>query len=154
MFPQAGKARPLAELELAQSHLSAPSAPGRAPAALTDAQAARVLGEVSASTKHGPLDPAYSVAMEAYIRRERPLGAADLTAVEDGARLYSRDSSLVLEAASLELRDGDPFKAKEMIDMGLWMANDPAAKARMQELRKLAQKALLAQAAAISKHQN
>jgi hypothetical protein len=121
-------ARPLADLELAQLQLlDALRQPGGPKGSLSDAQAAGILGAVGAALKRGPpMEGAYLLAARTveHLGREPSLGERALLA--EGARLFPRNSPLVIESASWDLRAGNVAEAHTLTELGLWECSDPS----------------------------
>ena len=62
----------------------------------------------------------------------------------DGARLFPRDSQLVVQAVSWELRAGEVMGASRLIEFGLWEGADPSESQKLLVLENLARQALAA----------
>jgi hypothetical protein len=60
----------------------------------------------------------------------------------EGARLFPRDSDLVVQAAAWELRAGAAAEAGALAEFGLWECSDPAKRRSLVVLDNLARQVL------------
>ncbi|HEY1793446.1 MAG TPA: hypothetical protein VGG34_11055 [Opitutaceae bacterium] len=153
--PAAASSRPLAQLEVAEDHLTRDlQHPGAAGGKLTDAQAAGVMRELSAAVKRGPIQQAYDLAARVYIHLGREPSRPERAALDGGVRLFAGDSDLALQAASLDLRAGDFLSAKDVIELGMWEAADPVARRNLGRLRQLSGELTVARSASAARPQD
>jgi hypothetical protein len=124
--PAAGAARPLAALELAQLRMNeALKKPAGISGALSDDQARNVLREVSETIgKQPPIEAAYLLAARVSEHLARSPTDAERASLNEGARLFPRDSQMVMESVSWDLRAHDLASARSLIDLGEYEAAD------------------------------
>ncbi|HEY5227717.1 MAG TPA: hypothetical protein VIJ19_04205, partial [Opitutaceae bacterium] len=142
-FPHAASARPIARLELAQQRLlGALAKPAGAKGALSDDQASAVLREISVSNSPIQIESAYAIAAKTCAHLGRDPTPAERKFLVEGARLFPRDSELVVQAAAWDLRAGAVAEADDLIQFGLWECADPAERRSLVVLDNLARQVL------------
>jgi hypothetical protein len=139
--PEACAGRPLASLELARLRLEdALRLPGGPRGALSADQTAGVLDPLSRALAPGsPIEAAYLLATRTFEHLGRIPNIPERQILDRGARLYPRDSELVVRCASLILRGGDFDAAREVVELGLWECPDSAERTKLLQLEVLAQ---------------
>jgi hypothetical protein len=141
-YPGAAASRPVAMLELAQEHLLEALANPEGPkGALGEKQAADLIREITSSLHAGPIESAYRLAAKVCEHLGRDPTASERSIVTDGARLFPRNSMLVVQAAAWELRAGDTTDAANLIQLGLWEGSDPSGCEKLVVLDKLVRQA-------------
>jgi hypothetical protein len=144
-YSGAAAARPMAQLELAQQHLlEALARPTGTKGLLGDEQASELLREISACLNAGPIESAYKLAAKVLEHLGRDPTRSERMMLADGARLFPRDSQLVVQAVSWELRAGEVMGASRLIEFGLWEGADPSESQKLLVLENLARQALAA----------
>jgi len=144
-YPGAPAARPMARLELAQRHLlDALARPTGTKGTLGDEQASALMREISASLRDAPIEAAYRLAAKVFEHLGRDPDPSERRMLADGARQFPRDSRLVVQAASWELRAGDAEDASRLVEFGLWECADPSESQKLLVLENLARQALAA----------
>jgi hypothetical protein len=140
--PGAAAARPVAQLELAQQHLLKALANPEGPkGSLGERQSSDLIREISLSLRAGPIESAYRLAAKVCEHLGRDPTASERTLLADGARLFPRDSALVVQAAAWDLRAGNVAEATSLIEFGLWEGSDPAGREKLVVLDNLARQA-------------
>ena len=141
-YPGAAASRPVAQLELAQQHLLEALANLEGPkGTLSGKQASDLIQEISLSLRAGPIESAYNLAAKVCEHLERDPTASERALLSDGARLFPRNSRLVVQAAAWELRAGEIKDAAKLIELGLWEGSDPAGREKLVVLENLARQA-------------
>jgi len=144
-FPAAAAARPVARLELAQQHLSdALLRPAGPKGLLGDEQASGILREITASLREGPIEAAYRLVAKVFEHLGREPAPSERHMLAEGARQFPRDTQLVIQAVSWELRAGEVADASQLIEIGLWEGADPSESRKLLLLENLARQALAA----------
>jgi hypothetical protein len=144
-FPGAAAARPVVQLELAQQHLvDALSRPTGPKGLLGDEQASGLLREIAASLREGQIEAGYRLLAKVFEHLGREPSPSERRMLADGARLFPRDSQLVIQAVSWELRAGEALDASRLIELGLWEGADSSESRRLLVLENLARQALAA----------
>ncbi|MSU24707.1 MAG: hypothetical protein EXS32_12910 [Opitutus sp.] len=127
---QAAARRPRAYLELARLRHTAvtQAVASRADQRLSEAQVADVLEPLAAARSlPPPMAEIFELAAEVWSRSARPPGREDLQLINQGVNYFPRRPLLLVRAAELNLRHGDPEDARKIIDHGLRvMGNSPA----------------------------
>jgi hypothetical protein len=144
-FPQAGASRPVAAISLANLHLlDALRQPKGPRGALGEEQAAGVLREISAVLQEPPpIEAAYVIAARVAEHLGRDPNDSERARLDEGARLFPRNSQLVIQSAAWDLRAGNAAGALSLTDLGMWEASDPSAREKLAVLNDLARKASL-----------
>ncbi len=138
----AAAARPVAQLELAQQHLLKALANPEGPrGSLGERQSSDLIREITLSLRAGPIESAYKLAAKVCEHLGRDPTAPERTILADGARLFPRNSALVVQAAAWELRAGDVADATQLIELGLWEGSDPGGREKLVVLDNLARQA-------------
>ncbi|HVW22299.1 MAG TPA: hypothetical protein VHC86_13885 [Opitutaceae bacterium] len=120
---QAGVARPMPYVELAQLRLINALGPSRS--RLGRAELGATLAPLTAARGLQPaLLPGYLLLAAAWQHSAARPTASDLAALNDGARLFHRNRQLVLAAAELDLEAGDPSEARGIVALALGSAPD------------------------------
>ncbi len=142
-YPDAAAARPVAALELAQQHLlDALAHPAGPKGALSEEQASGIFREISQALRPGPIESAYRLAAKVCEHLGRDPSATERGILTEGARLFPRNSKLVVQAAAWELRAGRAADAVRLIEFGLWEGSDPAGREKLVVLDNLARQVL------------
>jgi hypothetical protein len=132
-------------LELAQQHLLEALANPEGPeGSLSEKQSADLIREITPSLRAGPIESAYKLAAKVCEHLGRDPTTSERTILADGARLFPRNSTLVVQAAAWELRAGDVTDAAKLIQVGLWEGSDPAGREKLVVLDNLVRKAAVA----------
>ena len=141
--PEAAAARPLAGLALAQFHFQdALQKPGGLNGNLSEEQAAQILATVSATLEQTPpIESAFLLAAGVLRHLGREPTDRERARLDEGARLFPRNSQLAIECASWDLRAGDVIGARSLTELALWEASDPSAREKLSILESLATKA-------------
>ena len=141
--PEAVAARPIAGLALAQLQmLDALQKPAGLNGTISEDQAAQILGEVWVTLQQTPpLEGAYLLAARALQHLGRDPTELERARLNEGARLFPRNSQLAIACASWDLRAGDVLGARTLIDLALWESSDPSAREKLSVLDSLARKA-------------
>ena len=151
--PAAAAARPVAQLELAQQHLvDALSRPTGQKGVLGDEQASGLLREIAASLREGPIEAAYRLAAKVFEHLGREPTLQERRLLADGARQFPRDTPLVIQAVSWELRAGEATDASRLIELGLWEGADSSESRKLLVLENLARQAVAAASLQGSNH--
>lgn len=129
--------RPRAAYELARLRWAAARAPGGGqPGAPAPEQADAVLAPLAvARAQQPPLPEVYQLIAEVHAARPGAPSRQQLAVLEEGVRLFPRQTELVYLTAELALRHGGADPARWLINLGLTLAPDPAARARFEALR-------------------
>jgi hypothetical protein len=142
-YPSAAATRPVARLELAQQHLlEALAKPAGAKGSLSEEQASGLIREISSSLGPNPVESAYKLAAKVCAHLGRDPTPSERGILADGARLFPRNSELVVQAAAWELRAGKVADATKLIEFGLWECADPSARRNLVVLNNLARQAM------------
>ncbi len=141
--PSALAARPLAALELAKLHLDAAvDKPAGAGGALSHEQTESVLKPLSRAFERQPaVAAAYLLAERLTQHLGRDPSEAERARLNEGARLFPRDSRLVMECVSWDLRAHDLDSALKLAVLGEYEAADPLSRARFRQLREMIRQA-------------
>ena len=141
--PEAVTARPMAGLVLAQFQLlEALQKPAGPNGSLSEEQAAKILGEVSATLKQAPpIEGAYLLAARVLQHLGRDPAVQERECVNEGARLFPRNAQLAVACASWDLRAGDIAGARTLIELALWESTDSVAREKLSVLDSLARQA-------------
>jgi hypothetical protein len=141
--PEAVAARPIAGLALAQLQmLDALQKPAGLNGTISEDQAAQILGEVWVTLQQTPpMEGAYLLAARALQHLDRDPTELERARLNEGARLFPRNSQLAIACASWDLRAGDVLGARTLIDLALWESSDPSAREKLSVLDSLARKA-------------
>jgi hypothetical protein len=134
--PAAVAARPLAGLELARLRMNGALA-GAAGASgiLDDEQAGKVLEPISeALAKEPTMEAAYLLATRVSEHLKRDPTDAERARLNEGARLFPRDSKLVMNCISWDIRAHDFASARALIDLGEYEAAEPSAREKYRLL--------------------
>jgi len=131
--PAAVDARPLAALELARLRLNEalgkPAGPG---GSLSEKQAGQVLQELAkALEKQPPIEAAYLMAARISKHLGRDPTGAERARLNEGARRFPRDSQMVMECISWDLRARDLGSARWLIDLAGYEAADSATRKKL-----------------------
>jgi hypothetical protein len=140
-------ARPLAALAQAQLHFddTVRSANARG-TKIDDAEAANIMDEVTTISRKIPLiEGAYVLGASVLQNRQTEPTSIERTWLDNGARLFCRNSALSIVAASFDLRAGDFAKARSLLELALWESDDASAQKKLATLRDLAANAMLIQ---------
>jgi hypothetical protein len=137
--PDAVASRPLAGLALAQLHLlNALKNPGGPARSLSEAQAGKILGEVSSTlAQKPPLQSAYVLEARVLEHLLREPNASERARMNEGSRLFPGRADIVAPTVSWDIRCGDLAAAAQLADMGLWEITEPSALAKLRLLREL-----------------
>ncbi len=129
--------RPRAWFELARLRFaSLRGSASASPAPLPRAQTSTVLAPLAAARRLAPpLVEGYVLLADALAAAAEPPTQDELSALAEGVRLFPRHAALVGRAADLALRHGTPDTARWMIDLGLTLAPDAAARRSFEALR-------------------
>jgi len=122
---QANVVRPRAYLELTNLRLAQVSPAG---AALTAAQTQTVLQPLLAARQQPPLPEVYELMAEIWLRSETPPSAQDLDVLNQGVMLFQRRPVLLLHAAVLNGKYGNPAAARTMADFGVKLSRTAEAR--------------------------
>jgi hypothetical protein len=135
----AGAARPLAGLELARLRMiDALGKPRGENGSLSEEQVGMVLGGVSEMLgKQPPIEGAYLLAARASKHLGRDPTGPERERLNEGARLFPRNSQLVMECVSWDIRANDLAMARSLIDLGEYEAADAPAKEKFRPLDNL-----------------
>ena len=123
--------RPRAYLELANLRFAeiqrAPA--GAEPAPLTADQTKTVLQPLLvARSQPPPLPEVYELMADVWLHSSATPGKADLAAINQGVLLFQRRPQLLLNAAVLNGRYGDPAEARTMAEFGVKLSRTPEAR--------------------------
>jgi hypothetical protein len=132
-----GAGRPRAHLELARLRLAEGlAAPKGAGGKLNGEQVARVLDPLFTARDQPPALPKiYELMAEAWAVSAFAPTAAHLAAVEQGVRLFPRDTTLVYRAAELRGKNGFSTEAHGLVRLGLRVAQDAPTRAKFEQLQ-------------------
>jgi hypothetical protein len=141
-YPKVGVSRPLVAMEMAQHDLfDALQHPAGANGALSETQVAKIESETSSALDGSPpIEGGYLVAARVCEHLGRDPSRAELRRLVEGADLFPRNSQLVIQCASWELREGNPETARRLIELGLWENIDRSTREKLVTLAKLCQK--------------
>jgi TonB family protein len=125
--PEACEVRPLASLKLAWLRLGeATRHPGGPRGRLSERQALGVLASISASIESDPpMEDAFVMAASVAEHLGRNPNKAELERLNRGARLFPRNSELVLKVAAWDLGAGARSAAQQLIALGMAETIDP-----------------------------
>ncbi len=120
--------RPRAYLELARLRYEAAQAPDSAGGALTPAQVTSVLAPLAtARNQPPPMAEIYELTAEVWAHSAQPPTRADLKVINQGVVTFPRRPLLLVHAADLNLRYGDPEDARRIVLHALsFLPNSPA----------------------------
>jgi len=142
-YPSAVASRPVARLVLAQQRLlEALARPAEANGALSGEQASQIMGEIIQALRAGPIESAYKLSAKVCEHLGRDPMPSERKILLDGARQFPRNSELVVQAVSWELRAGEVNDAANLIELGLWESADPVSRRNLVILDNLARQAL------------
>ncbi|MBI2517667.1 MAG: hypothetical protein HYV95_12255 [Opitutae bacterium] len=129
--------RPRAYLELARLRLAEGLAqPKGGQGKLSSEQTAGVLEPLFAARTQPPaLAEIYELMAEAWTASAFPPTAAHLAAVEQGVKLFPRNTALVYRAADLRAQNGFPAEAHGLVRLGLKVARDEPTRAKFEQLQ-------------------
>jgi tetratricopeptide (TPR) repeat protein len=133
----AGRAlRPRAGLELARLRLTdALAQPQADHGKLSAAQVSHAMEPLLAAPNQPPPPPeSFELMANIWAHSATPPSATDLAAVEQGVRLYPRQTELVYRAAELRAHNGYPREAHGLVRLGLRLALDAPTRARFEKL--------------------
>jgi hypothetical protein len=138
-YPEAGAARPLARLELARLWMiDAAGTPEGGNGSLSERQAGMVLKEVSGViARPPPIEASYLLAARVSMHLGRNPTDAERALLNDGARLFPRNSQMVMECVSWDIRAHDLALARTLNDLGGYEAVDTAAREKFRLLGNL-----------------
>lgn len=123
---QAQVVRPRAYLELAHLRLVQASPAG---SLLTAPQAQAVLQPLLIARQQQPVIPeVYELMAEVWLRSETPPSAADLALLNQGVMHFQHRPVLLLSAAELNAKYGDPAAARAMADFGVKLSKTDEAR--------------------------
>ena len=124
--PAAEAARPLASLELAKLRMNdALERPRGDNRTLSEEQAGMVLKEVSeALGKQPPIEAAYILAARVGKHLKRDPNDWERALLNEGARLFPRNSQMVMECVSWDIRANDFSSARRLIELGEYESTD------------------------------
>jgi len=129
--------RPRAYLELANlRYAEAQRAPaGAEPAPLTAEQTRAVLQPLlTARQQPPPLPEVYELMAEVWLHSAAAPAKADLGAINQGVLLFQRRPLLLLHAAELNGKYGDPAEARTMAEFGVKLSRTAEAKQAFEEV--------------------
>jgi hypothetical protein len=137
--PNSIAARPLACVELAELRMDdALARPAGANGALSEEQAGKVMEAISESLrKQPPIEAAYLLAANLAKRVGRDPTDAERARLNEGARLFPRNSQMVMECASWDLRAHDLASARTLIGLGEPRAVDAPTREKFRLLENL-----------------
>ncbi len=140
-YPEVGISRPIVAMEVAQHDLlEALQHPAGINGALGETQAAKVESEISPALDGPlPIEGGYLIAARVCEHLGRVPSRAELRRLVEGAELFPRNSQLVIQCASWELREGNPEIARRLVEFGLWENIDPSAREKLVTLEELCQ---------------
>ena len=129
--------RPRAGLELARLRLADSLArPQAGNGRLSATQTSHVLEPLLvARNQPPPLAEIFECMAETWAHSATPPAAADLAAIEDGVRLFARNTELVYRAAELRGQGGYAREAHGLVRLGLRLAADPLTRDRFEKLQ-------------------
>ena len=128
--------RPRAYLELARLRLADAMAQPAASGQLSVEQTAAVLQPLfTARAQPPPLPEIYETIAEAWSACSVTAGAPHLAVIDEGVRLFPRNVGLVYQDAALKVRAGLVAEADALINLGLRVAPDSAARGRFEALK-------------------
>lgn len=123
---QGNVVRPRAYLELANLRLAQISPAG---SVLTTAQTQAVLQPLLVGRQQPPVMPEiYELMAEIWLRSETPPSAQDLRVLNAGVMQFQRRPVLLLHAAELNGKFGDPIAARTMAEFGLKLSRTAEAR--------------------------
>ena len=82
-----------------------------------------------------PLAEIFECMAETWAHSATPPAAADLAAIEDGVRLFARNTELVYRAAELRSQGGYAREAHGLVRLGLRLAADAQTRDRFEKLQ-------------------
>jgi TonB family protein len=134
--PDATAARPLASLKLAWLRLNdALPQPTAKEGMLSESQASGILQYIASSLSHQPpIKDAFTMAAVVSEHLRRDPSKIELDRLNEGARLFPRNSGLVYRTASWDLRAGAVGDARSLIGLGLSQASDASARSKLEAL--------------------
>jgi hypothetical protein len=124
--PAAEAARPLASLELAKLHLNdALERPLGDNRNLSEEQFRTVLREVSETlVKQPPIEAAYVLATRMSKHLKRDPNDAERAFLNEGAQLFPRNSQMVMECVSWDIRANDFSSGRKLVELGEYESAD------------------------------
>ncbi len=133
----AGKAvRPRAYLELARLRLADGRAQPAAAGQLSSAQTVAVLTPLFvARAQPPPLPEVYEAIGDAWSACSVTPGAPHLAVLDEGVRLFPRDTALIYQDATLKIRAGLGESAGALINLGQRVAPDSATRDKFEALK-------------------
>jgi hypothetical protein len=123
--------RPRAYLELARLRFAEAqrASAGAEPAPLTADQTKAVLQPLlTARTQPPPLPEVYELMADVWLHSAATPGKPDLGAINQGVLLFQRRPLLLLHAAELNGKYGDPAEARTMAEFGVKLSRTPEAR--------------------------
>jgi hypothetical protein len=138
--PRVADARPLGEVELALWRLEqALAKPAGSGGTLSAAQAEGVLAPLDLARRQAPpIEATYLIAARVAGHSGHIPSAEDRARLNEGARLFPRNSILVMKSAAWDLRAGEYSTALQITALGLAASNDAETLAKLTTLRDLA----------------
>jgi hypothetical protein len=132
-----GAVRPRAYVELAHLRLDealdAPAAPG---GRLSAGQAARVLEPLYIARAQPPqMEEVYSMIGYTWMQSAVPPSPGHLEVLLEGAARFPRNTQIVMQAAELYARHGNPDTAAVLVKLGIRLARDPGDKRHFEAIR-------------------
>jgi hypothetical protein len=133
----------MAGLVLAQFQLlDALQKPAGLNGTLSEEQAGKILAEVWATLQQTPpIEGAYLLVARVLQHVGRDPTEPERARLNEGARLFPRNSQLAIACASWDLRAGDISEARALVELALWESSNPGAREKLSLLDSLAQKA-------------
>lgn len=134
---KSGFDRPSAYVELARLRLAdAATQPAAPDQKLAPAQVAPVLEALAAARRlQPPLPETYVLAAAAWTAAAEPPSREQLKLLDEGIAYFPRSAALVLNAARLNARLGDPAHAARLVQHGLRIAPDDATRSSFAQLQ-------------------
>jgi hypothetical protein len=133
---EANVVRPRAHVELARLRFAAAAA-AAIPGQQWDAtRVAAIAGPLlTARTQPPPRPEVYELLAATWVRADASPLVDQLKIVDEGIRKFPRNTTLIYDAAVLMQRAGRPADAAMIVQHGLSVATDEAAKEKLQQLR-------------------
>ena len=129
--------RPRAYLELANLRLAEAQhvSTGTAPAPLSADQTRSVLQPLLIARQQPPPMPEiYELMADVWLHSSIPPAKADLAAINQGVLIFQRRPLLLLHAAELNGKYGDPAEARTMAEFGIQLSRTPDARQAFGEV--------------------
>lgn len=132
-----GAVRPRAYVELAHLRLDeALAASGASGGGLSAGQVARILEPLyTARARPPPMEEVYSMIGYTWMQSAVPPGPGHLEILLEGAVRFPRNTRIVMQAAELYARHGDPNTAAALVKLGIRLARDPGDKSHFEAIR-------------------